>query len=327
MEDLLRIENLHISYRTMEGTVYAVNGVNLSVEKGETLGLVGETGAGKTTTALSILNLLPKPAASVDQGRILFQNRDLLAASKREIRKIRGDRIAMIFQDPMTSLNTSFRIGNQVAEVLRIHRKELGKREIEERTARLLETVGIGRERWDDYPHQLSGGMKQRVMIAMALACSPELLLADEPTTALDVTIQAQVLQLMRHLKEEFGMAMMLITHDLGVVAENCERVAVLYAGEVLETGTAEEIFDGQVRHPYTEGLLGAIPSPDHKISRLSPVAGQTPDPSKLLPGCVFAPRCPHCSKRCLEDKPKERQRGGHRIKCHLFADKAEWRE
>ena len=304
MEEFLTIQDLHVSYHTADETVYAVNGLNLSVKKGETLGLVGETGAGKTTTALSILRLLPFKFGSIDKGSILLDGTDLTKVSEKEMRKIRGDKISMIFQDPMTSLNSTIKIGKQIEEVLKIHRKDLGKKEVIERVDTLLKLVGISLERKEDYPHQLSGGMKQRVVIAIALACEPKLLLADEPTTALDVTIQAQVLNMMRELKNKLNTAMILITHDLGVVAETCDKVAVMYAGEIVEYGSLEHIFD-ETAHPYTKGLFHSLPSLDRKERRLKPIAGLMPDPTRLPEGCKFHPRCPFAEERCRTVNPK----------------------
>ena len=319
MEEFLTIQDLHVSYHTADETVYAVNGLNLSVKKGETLGLVGETGAGKTTTALSILRLLPFKFGSIDKGSILLDGTDLTKVSEKEMRKIRGDKISMIFQDPMTSLNSTIKIGKQIEEVLKIHRKDLGKMEVIERVDTLLKLVGISLERKEDYPHQLSGGMKQRVVIAIALACEPKLLLADEPTTALDVTIQAQVLNMMRELKNKLNTAMILITHDLGVVAENCDSVAIMYAGEIVESGAVEEIFEGTEHHPYTVGLFGSIPDMSKKTRRLSPINGMMPNPADLPPGCPFWPRCPKAKDICKQQKPNEVRQGSHMIKCHLY--------
>ena len=285
------------------------------------MGLVGETGAGKTTTALSILRLLPFKFGSIDKGSILLDGMDLTKVSEKEMRKIRGDKISMIFQDPMTSLNSTIKIGKQIEEVLKIHRKDLGKKEVIERVDTLLKLVGISLERKEDYPHQLSGGMKQRVVIAIALACEPKLLLADEPTTALDVTIQAQVLNMMRELKNKLNTAMILITHDLGVVAENCDSVAIMYAGEIVESGAVEEIFEGTEHHPYTVGLFGSIPDMSKKTRRLSPINGMMPNPADLPPGCPFWPRCPKAKDICKQQKPNEVRQGSHMIKCHLYQD------
>ena len=316
---LLEVENLHVCYRCDEGTVNAVNGIQLSLEKGKTLGLVGETGAGKTTTALSILRLLPEKVGEITEGRILFEGQALTEASEPEMREIRGNKISMIFQDPMTSLNPVLTIGAQIAEVLELHNKEGRKKEeIEQRVSDILELVGIPASRKGEYPHQFSGGMKQRVVIAMALACEPELLIADEPTTALDVTIQAQVLEMMEELKLRTGTAMILITHDLGIVAQTCDKVAIMYAGEIVEYGTVEDIFLGTHHHPYTVGLFGSLPKLDEKRGRLKPIYGLMPDPMDLPQGCKFHPRCAYCTQLCKETQPEDYVQGTHRVKCHF---------
>ncbi len=316
---ILDIKDLHITYRTDEATVYAVNGLNLTVKRGETLGLVGETGAGKTTTAISVLRLLPDRVGKVTQGEIWLDGENVMELPEPSIRQMRGDTVSMIFQDPMTSLNPLFTVGEQIAEVLEVHGKYKTKEEIDKRVDELMDMVGLPAERKKEYPHQFSGGMKQRIVIAIALACEPKLLLADEPTTALDVTIQAQVLELMHNLKEKYNTAMVLITHDLGVVAENCDRVAVMYAGEVIESGTVDEIFDSEMHHPYTVGLFGSIPDIDSPALRLKPIDGLTPDPTVQQVGCPFAERCPHVTELCRSTKPKERMENTHMIKCHLF--------
>lgn len=318
-ENLLQINNLHVSYDTDESIVYALNGVNLTVSTGETLGLVGETGAGKTTAALSIMRLLPDRIGIIGKGSITFDGKDMVSASESEMRSIRGNSISMIFQDPMTSLNPILTVGDQIAEVLILHKKGKDKGEISSMVEGILSLVGIPPGRKNDYPHQFSGGMKQRVVIAIALACEPKLLLADEPTTALDVTIQAQVLSMMRELKDKLGTSMILITHDLGVVAETCDRVAIMYAGEIIEIGTAKDIFEGQYHHPYTEGLFGSIPDLSLSPKRLSPISGLMPDPTDLPVGCTFHPRCPHCQDRCQQEKPYDVSAGTHTVKCHLY--------
>jgi len=319
-EKLLDIKNLSIEYRTDDATYYAVNDLNLSLDKGETLGLVGETGAGKTTTALSILRLLPFRIGVITSGSILMNGEDMLAKPESEMRKIRGKEISMIFQDPMTSLNPVYTVGDQIAEVIKLHEEKLTKEQVDKKVDNLFLMVGIPAERKTEYPHQFSGGMKQRVVIAMALACEPQLLLADEPTTALDVTIQAQVLKMMNDLKQKLNTAMILITHDLGVVAETCDKVAIMYAGEIIENGTAEDIFEGKDHHPYTVGLFGSIPDITSKAKRLSPINGLMPDPADLPKGCRFNPRCPKCMDICREKAPEVIQMSDtHTIRCHLF--------
>lgn len=296
-EKILEIKDLTIRYKTRDRIVQAVNGINLSLDKGETLGLVGETGAGKTTTALGIMELIPKPPGEILSGEILFKGSNILEMSKMDLRKIRGNSISMIFQDPMTALNPILTIGDQISEVIRLHDK-ISMTDAVLKAKEMLETVGIPGDRYGEYPHQFSGGMKQRVVIAIALACSPDLLIADEPTTALDVTIQAQVMELMAKLKKDFGTSMILITHDLGIVAEICDKVAIMYAGEIVESGTAEDIYlRGQ--HPYTKGLFGSIPDLEEERDRLQPIMGLMPDPSALPVGCNFAPRCPHRTDKC----------------------------
>lgn len=320
-QTLLEIKNLKVVYQTDEETVHAVNSINLTLAKQQTLGLVGETGAGKTTTALSIMRLLPEKTGKILAGKILFCGDDLLLLKEGEMRAIRGERISMIFQDPMTSLNPVITVGAQIAEALELHNeKQRDKKAIDMRVDEILELVGIPAKRKSDYPHQFSGGMKQRVVIAIALACDPELLIADEPTTALDVTIQAQVLAMMRDLKEKLGTSMIMITHDLGIVAENCDEVAVMYAGEIIEYGTVRDIFKGERHHPYTVGLFGSIPNLSSDNSRLTPIEGLMPDPTALPSGCKFHPRCPNCMERCKTDPPALTRDGTHIIQCHLFS-------
>lgn len=316
---LLEVQDLEVVYRTDDGSVSAVNGISFSLEKGKTLGLVGETGAGKTTTALSLLRLLPERVGRIEKGTVRFGGEELLTLSEAQMRAIRGEKISMIFQDPMTSLNPVVTIGAQIAEVLELHNKENRNREeIEKRVEEILELVGIPAGRKGEYPHQFSGGMKQRVVIAIALACEPELLLADEPTTALDVTIQAQVLDMMDELKEKLNTSMILITHDLGIVASTCDQVAIMYAGEIVEYGTLEDIFTGERHHPYTVGLFGSIPKLNGQERRLSPIYGLMPDPMDLPTGCKFHPRCGNCRKICREKQPEDWLDGTHRIKCHF---------
>ena len=317
---LLQIDDLHIHYMSEGREIKAVNGVTLTVNAGETIGLVGETGAGKTTTALAIMKLVQKPAGRYVGGSILFNDEDLLGASESRMHHIRGNDISMIFQDPMTSLNPVFTVGDQIAEVLDLHEK-VGAKEALRRAGDVLEMVGIPRERADEYPHQFSGGMKQRVCIAMALAANPQLLIADEPTTALDVTIQAQVLDLMGKLKQELNTAMILITHDLGIVSEVCDKVAIMYAGRIIEFGTLEDIYHNPT-HPYTLGLFGSIPKLDQKIRRLTPIKGLMPDPANLPEGCAFAPRCNHACEACMHTCPQtEMINDTHAVTC------LRWRE
>jgi len=323
-DSILEINDLHVLYDTDEAKVYAVNGLDLRVNKGETLGLVGETGAGKTTTALSIMRLLPQKIGYINQGNITLDGIDVLSATEADMRAIRGSMVSMIFQDPMTSLNPVLTIGDQIKEVLELHENDTNKAQILDRVDEILRLVGIPPERKGDYPHQFSGGMKQRVVIAIALACEPKLLLADEPTTALDVTIQAQVLQMMKDLKEKLNTAMILITHDLGVVAEICDKVAIMYAGEIIEMGTAEDIYEADCHHPYTIGLFGSIPDMTKVTKRLKPIDGLMPDPTCLPAGCPFAPRCSNRMEICQMEKPKAFCKGTHAIKCHLFHKEVE---
>lgn len=314
---LLRVEGLVVKYMTDAGAIHAVNGVNLCLRKGETLGLVGETGAGKTTIAKAIMRILPDPPAKICGGNIYLNGEDVLRVGEHRMRQIRGNSVAMIFQDPMTSLNPIEPVGRQISEAIREH-ASFSRREVEEHAKKMLEKVGIPRERYGEYPHQFSGGMKQRVVIAMALACNPELLLADEPTTALDVTIQAQVLEMMKGLKEEFGTSMIMITHDLGIVAETCDNVAVIYAGEVIEYGSAQEIFDCP-SHPYTIGLFGSLPGANKNARRLKPIDGLMPDPANLPTGCKFHDRCPHATQQCEKEEPAAiHLTDTHYTKCFL---------
>ncbi len=316
-ENILEIKDLVVKYHTDDAVIHAVNGVNLTVKKGETIGLVGETGAGKTTIARSILRILQTPPAKIWGGEIIFKDEDIMQKTEKEMRKIRGNQIAMIFQDPMTALNPIERVGFQIAEAIGLHNK-ISRAEAERRACDMLEMVGIPMERYDEYPHQFSGGMKQRVVIAMALACNPKLLLADEPTTALDVTIQAQVLEMMQSLKEKLDTSVILITHDLGVVAQSCDSVAVVYAGEIVEHGTAEHIFD-HTAHPYTIGLFNSLPKLDSTEPRLKPIKGLMPDPTNLPKGCSFCERCPEAIEKCAEKSPGVTEVApGHFVKCFL---------
>lgn len=314
-EKLLQIEDLHIHYMSEGRKVCAVNGVSFEIGAGETIGLVGETGAGKTTMALAIMKLIQKPAGRYAGGKILFNGEDLINASENRMHHIRGNQISMIFQDPMTSLNPVYTVGDQIAEVVALHQK-VSAQQAMTRAGDVLELVGIPRERANEYPHQFSGGMKQRVCIAMALAASPQLLIADEPTTALDVTIQAQVLDLMGKLKRELNTAMILITHDLGIVSEVCDKVAIMYAGRIIEFGTLEDIYRHPT-HPYTLGLFGSIPKLDQKIRRLTPIKGLMPDPTNLPEGCAFAPRCNHACEACHHTPPQtEKINDTHAVAC-----------
>ena len=316
--ELLNIENLAINYVTGDGTVKAVNGIELRLNKGETLGLVGETGAGKTTTALGIMKLVPNPPGKIVSGKIEFEGQDLLKLSDERVRMIRGNKISMIFQDPMTSLNPVMTVGEQISEVIEIH-QNLDRQDAMKKAEEMLELVDIPAARANDYPHQFSGGMKQRVVIAISLACNPQLLIADEPTTALDVTIQAQVLDLMNNLKKEFNTAMILITHDLGVVSEVCDRVAIMYAGEIIETASLEQLFENP-KHPYTVGLFGSIPNLEEEAHRLKPIKGLMPDPTNLPSGCKFHPRCPYATDLCSKQEPKGSEiEAGHNVRCLIY--------
>lgn len=320
-ELLLDVKNLVIEYQTDMETVHAVNDISFSVGKKESLGIVGETGAGKTTLALSIMRLLPQPVGKIVSGDILFEGQNIMDLREIEMRNIRGEKISMIFQDPMTSLNPIMTVGDQIKESLILHNAENRTiKEIDKRVDEVLELVGIPAERKNDYPLQFSGGMKQRVVIAIALACSPDLIIADEPTTALDVTIQAQVLALMKDLKEKLQTSMLMITHDLGIVAQTCDKVAVVYAGEIVEFGTIDDIFTGKDHHPYTEGLFGSIPNiRGERVKRLTPIDGLMPDPTDLPKGCRFSPRCKYCMDICKAHLPKAYVNGSHQIKCHLY--------
>ena len=315
--NLIEIKNLKVEYRTDMETVSAVNNIDIAIGHGKTLGLVGETGAGKTTTALSILRLLPERTGFIEDGEILFDGEDILKADECTMQHIRGNRISMVFQDPMTSLNPVLTVGDQIAEAIRLHNEHLTKEEVEQKVEETLMMVGILPQRKIEYPHQFSGGMKQRVVIAIALCCEPELLIADEPTTALDVTIQAQVLSMMRELRDRLGTSMLLITHDLGIVAQTCDDVAVMYAGEIIESGTAEDIFLGERHHPYTAGLFDSIPDLEKKAARLKPIPGLMPDPTNLPEGCKFYDRCPYACEKCKEKEPEMREyRPGHFVRC-----------
>ena len=317
-EKLLDIKNLNIHYKTHDGVVCAVNDLNLSIARGEVVGLVGETGAGKTTTALGILRLVPNPPGKIVSGQILLDSEDVVTKKEVEMRKIRGNKVSMIFQDPMTSLNPVIPVGEQIAEVILLH-QEVTVAGAREKAVEMLLKVGIGPERAKEFPHQFSGGMRQRVVIAIALACNPELLIADEPTTALDVTIQAQVLELMQNLKKEFNTAMIMITHDLGIVAEICERVAIMYAGNVVEFADTNDLFTAP-KHPYTIGLFRSIPDIENDENNLKPIKGLMPDPSNLPTGCPFHPRCDQAKPECSQDVPQNINLGNnHFVKCVLY--------
>jgi len=315
----LAVRDLVVEYTSEGSVIHAVNGVSFDLQTGRTLGLVGETGAGKTSIAKAIMRILPNPPARVPKGEVYLDGVDVYKLKDEEMRKLRGNAVSMIFQDPMTALNPVVRVVDQIAEVVKLHNK-VSRVQAEERAVKMLEMVGIAANRANEYPHQFSGGMKQRVVIAMALACSPKLLLADEPTTALDVTIQAQVLEMINHLKSEMNTAMIMITHDLGVVAEVCDDVAVIYAGEIIEQGSKESIFDHPA-HPYTKGLFGALPSLSKNVERLSPIHGMPADPTALPRGCKFHPRCPYATEACRQGSIQLRawyDAPDHLIRCNL---------
>ena len=315
-----RVDDLVIHYETRDGVVEAVNGVSFEINRADTFGLVGETGAGKTTIALAMMGLLPYPPSHVIRGKVEIDGEDIEQMSPSQLRKIRGKKVSMIFQDPMTALNPVISIGDQIAEVVMLH-EHVSRAQAQQRALDMLQMVGIRPERYKDFPHALSGGMKQRVVIAISLACNPELLIADEPTTALDVTIQAQVLDMIKDLRDKFGTALMLITHDFGIVAEICNKCAVVYAGEIVEVGTVEDIFD-RPQHPYTIGLFESIPSLDKEMDRLRPVKGQIIDPTELPHYCSFCDRCDRCTPACREqDSPLVEVSPGHLVKC-LYARK-----
>ena len=326
-EIVMEIKNLDVSFKSETETVHAIRGVDLVLRRGETIALVGESGSGKSVTMKAVMGILP-PTAVINNGEIILydtidgkqKKTDILKETESKIRKeIRGKKIAMVFQDPMTSLNPVMTAGDQIREVILTHDPGLSKKEGREKAEDMLEMVGINASRYDDYPHQFSGGMKQRVVIAIALACNPTLLIADEPTTALDVTIQAQVLEMIHDLKEKNNTAMLLITHDLGVVAQNCDRVAIIYAGEIVEYGTLRQVYKN-ILHPYTEGLFGSVPSLDTTSKRLNAIDGMMPDPTQLPKGCKFADRCKFAEKRCLENEPELIERAdGHKVRCFRY--------
>jgi peptide/nickel transport system ATP-binding protein/oligopeptide transport system ATP-binding protein len=321
MEELLRVKGLKTYFFTHEGVVKAVDGISFKINKGETMGLVGESGCGKSVTALSIMRLIPSPPGKIVGGEICLDGKNLLELDEREMRKIRGKKISMIFQEPMTSLDPVFTIGYEIMESIQLH-QGLEKEKAREKAIEALRVVGIPdpERRVDEYPHELSGGMRQRAMIAMALSCNPALLIADEPTTALDVTIQAQILRLIDELKEKFGASVMLITHDLGVIAEMCDNVAVMYAGYIVEYADVDTLFSNPL-HPYTKGLNKSIPRLDAKTERLDVIRGLVPNLLDVPSGCPFHPRCDFCSKRCIEEVPKLIEvEDGHLVRCHLIS-------
>ena len=317
---LLEVKNLTIHYETEDGLVKALNDANIDIGVGETLGLVGETGAGKTTLAKGIMGLIPKPPGRIISGQIIYEEQDLLQLGTEAMRTIRGGHISMIFQDPMTSLNPVLTVGEQILEVILQHNK-LSSAEARVMAEGMLERVGIPAGRFGEYPHQFSGGMKQRVVIAIALACNPRLLIADEPTTALDVTIQAQVLDMIHKLKAENNTSMILITHDLGVVAQNCDKVAIIYAGEIIEYGSLREIYKN-TRHPYALGLFGSIPSLTSEVRRLQAIDGMMPDPTNLPDGCKFAERCRRAQADCSKTNPEMRTISkDHSVRCFHYEE------
>lgn len=315
---VLDVKDLVVHYVLKTETVEAVNGISFSLQKGRAIGLVGETGAGKTTTALSIMNLVPHPPGVIKNGMIDVCGSRVLDLSPKQLQHIRGKDVSMIFQDPMTSLNPVVTVGDQIAESVKLHEK-VSKAQAFDRAVEMLELVGIPSERATEYPHQFSGGMKQRVVIAIALACNPRILIADEPTTALDVTIQAQVLDMMSDLKEKFNTALVMITHDLGVVAKMCDEVAVMYAGRIVESGMLEDVFDNTM-HPYTEGLFNSLPNLDNREADLKPIPGLMPDPTKLPEGCAFAPRCQYATDSCKVSRPEPRNVSDtHVVACSAY--------
>lgn len=316
---LLDVRDLVVHYELEDETVEAVNGVSLCLRKGQTLGLVGETGAGKTSTALSILNLVQSPPGVIKSGSITVCGHDVLNMTQKQLEKVRGKDVSMIFQDPMTALNPVKTVGEQIAESIRYH-EGLSNNDAFAKAEKMLEMVGIPGQRAVEYPHQFSGGMKQRVIIAIALACSPKVLLADEPTSALDVTIQAQVLNLMHELKQKMGTALVMITHDLGVVAKICDEVAVMYAGKIVEYGTLEDIFN-EPRHPYTEGLFNSLPNITNRKSKLKPIPGLMPDPTQLPVGCAFEPRCRYAVDACRQPCAMHSISGTHTVLCTRYDD------
>lgn len=325
-QTILEVQDLRIHFELREGTVKALNGIDLVLKEGRALGLVGETGAGKTTLAKGIMGLTAKPYGKIKSGKILYEGKNLLEMDQKQLRRIRGEHISMIFRDPMTSLNPVMTVGDQIAEAIRNHDK-LSRKDAAKKAAEILELVGIPSARGSEYPHQFSGGMKQRVVIAIALACNPKILIADEPTTALDVTIQAQILEMIRDLRERFRTSMLLITHDLGVIAQNCDYVSVIYAGEIVETGTVHDIFRNKL-HPYTAGLFSSIPNINEDVERLVPIEGLMPDPTDLPVGCAFCDRCCFATEQCRTEHPHLVNMGGeegnHQVRCLRYKETRE---
>lgn len=325
-QTILEVQDLRIHFELREGTVKALNGIDLVLKEGRALGLVGETGAGKTTLAKGIMGLTAKPYGKIKSGKILYEGKNLLEMDQKQLRRIRGEHISMIFQDPMTSLNPVMTVGDQIAEAIRNHDK-LSRKDAAKKAAEILELVGIPSARGSEYPHQFSGGMKQRVVIAIALACNPKILIADEPTTALDVTIQAQILEMIHDLRERFRTSMLLITHDLGVIAQNCDYVSVIYAGEIVETGTVHDIFRNKL-HPYTAGLFSSIPNINEDVERLVPIEGLMPDPTDLPVGCAFCDRCCFATEQCRTEHPHLVNMGGeegnHQVRCLRYKETRE---
>ncbi|MBB2480689.1 ABC transporter ATP-binding protein [Heyndrickxia shackletonii] len=316
---ILEVKNLQVQFKTSMGIVQPVSGVDFQVNEGETLGIVGESGCGKSVTSLAVMGLLPSPTGYIAEGEILLEGKKISHLNDREMRKLRGNDIAMIFQEPMTSLNPVFTIGEQLSEPLRQHTK-LGKKEIRQRIIEMLKLVGIPRseEIIDEYPHQLSGGMRQRVMISLAMLCKPKLLIADEPTTALDVTIQAQILDLMKKIKRENQMAMLLITHDLGVIAETCDRVIVMYAGQIVENTDVRTLFNDP-KHPYSQGLLASLPKMNERKQSLYSIKGNVPRPDEIPKGCAFSTRCPHVFDKCRTERPPLLKLNNQSCRCWLY--------
>ena len=316
---VLDLQNLNVKFVTEDSTVYAINGLNMQLERGKAIGLVGETGAGKTTTALSLLKLVQIPPGVVECDKMMLNGKDMLTLSDKELEAARGKDVSMIFQDPMTALNPVFTVGEQIAESVFLH-ENCTKEEANQRAIEMLELVGIPGERANEFPHQFSGGMKQRVVIAIALACHPQLLIADEPTTALDVTIQAQVLDMMKNLREQYQTSLIMITHDLGIVAEICDEVAVMYAGTIVEKGTLEDVFN-HTKHPYTEGLFNSLPNINDRKAKLTPIKGLMPDPSNLPEGCAFHPRCPYATEQCKKPQTLRQISDTHYVVCDRYND------